>query len=93
MLLFQINPLEADANMHAEELRKRYPRLILWGGVDSTWLLPFGSREQVKRRVSELITLGPEGGLFIGSTGQIHRGYNKENCMAMIESVKKSLTV
>lgn len=84
-----LNPLELDASMDAEELRKRYPRLILWGGVDSTWLLPFGSPEQVKERVSELITLGREGGLFIGSTGQIHPGCSKENCIAMIESARK----
>lgn len=88
-----LNPLEPDADMHAEELKKHYPRLVLWGGMDNVWLLPFGTPKQVEQRVSELIALGHKGGLFIGSTGQIHPGCKKKNCIAMIESVKRSVFI
>lgn len=85
-----INPLEPHSHMDAEKLRAGYPELILWGGVDNSWLLVQGNPEQVKESVQELIEVGREGGMLIGSTGQIHPACRKENIITMVETAKSS---
>jgi len=34
--------------MNLIDLRRRYPRLLLFGGVDVSELLPFGTPEQIE---------------------------------------------
>jgi len=82
-----LNPLEPHSNMGAENVRAKYPKLVLWGGVDNSDLLVRAAPEDVRRRVMELIELGRDGGMFIGTTGQIHPACRKENLIAMFETV------
>ncbi len=85
-----LNPLEPDSSMDAKAVRQRYPELILWGGVDNSYLLVEGTPEQVTERVEQLLQLGRQGGLFIGTTGQIHPACKKQNLIAMFETVRRS---
>jgi len=62
-----LNPLERRANMHAVEIRRQYPRLILVGGMCNTDTLRTGPPERIVAEARELITLGRQGGLVIGT--------------------------
>jgi uroporphyrinogen decarboxylase len=62
-----INPLERRAQMNAVELRQRYPRLILTGGMCNTHTLVKGTRSEIENEARELIDLGRDGGVVIGT--------------------------
>jgi uroporphyrinogen decarboxylase len=62
-----INPIERRAGMNMLDLRKRYPRLILTGGMDNTDTLIHGPVEKIKAEAREIIDLGREGGVVIGT--------------------------
>ena len=62
-----LNPLERRANMDPSEIRKRYPRLILAGGMDNSDALIRGPVERIRAQARELIDLGRDGGLIIGA--------------------------
>ena len=84
-----INPLEPDI-LDIKKLREEYPDLIFWGGIDNNELLCKGSIEEVEQAVKELIKVaGSNGGLLLGSSGQIHPANKLENCIAMLEFGRK----
>jgi hypothetical protein len=83
-----LNPCEPHSHMDVEDVRRKYPGLVLWGGVDNSFLLCNGSREEVRERVEKLRVFGRRGGLFIGSTGQVHPACKLENLIAMIETAR-----
>jgi len=62
-----INPVEPRANMNVVELRKRYPTLILTGGMDNTGTLTNGPRDKIQAETRAAIDVGRDGGLLIGS--------------------------
>jgi len=62
-----INPIEPRANMHIVELRRKYPHLILTGGMDNTGTLVHGPREKIEAEAREIIEIGRHGGVIIGS--------------------------
>jgi hypothetical protein len=62
-----INPLERRAHMDALDLRKRYPHLILTGGMCNTDTLINGPISKIQAEARQLIDLGREGGLVIGT--------------------------
>jgi uroporphyrinogen decarboxylase len=62
-----INPLERRAQMNAVELRERYPKLILTGGMCNTRTLVKGTPAEIENEARELIDLGRDGGLVIGT--------------------------
>jgi len=67
-------------------VREKYPHLVLWGGVDNSYLLVSDTPAKVRQRVEALKEFGKDGGLLIGSTGQIHPACKLENLVAMIET-------
>ena len=73
-----INPVEPRANMKMTELRKRYPKLILTGGMDNTETLINGPIERVQAETREIIDVGRDGGVLIGS-GSIGPEVSLEN--------------
>ena len=83
-----INPLEKTVTgMSVPEVRKRWPRLVLWGGVDNKDLLVHGTVDEVRREVEFLVdTYGRDGGLLLGSSGQIHPGCKLDNVIAMYDT-------
>ncbi len=83
-----INPLEKTVTgMSIPEVRARWPELVLWGGVDNKELLVNGTVDDVRKEVEFLIeNYGRDGGLLLGSSGQIHPGCKLENVIAMYET-------
>ena len=62
-----LNPLEKRAGMDATAIRRQYPDLILTGGMCNTDTLVNGPVERIEREARELIDLGREGGVVIGT--------------------------
>jgi len=82
-----LNPCEPHSHMDIKDIREKYPELVLWGGVDNSYMLVHDSPARVRERVEELKDLGRDGGLLIGSTGQVHPACKLENLISMIETV------
>ena len=81
-----LNPCEPECHMDVAQVREHYPQLVLWGGVDNSFLLVHGTASQIRSRVEQLKEFGRNGGLLIGSTGQIHPACKLENLLAMIDT-------
>ena len=62
-----LNPLERRANMRIANLRSRYPRLILTGGMCNSDTLINGPVAKVEAEAREIIELGRQGGVIIGT--------------------------
>jgi hypothetical protein len=62
-----LNPLERRAGMDPFLVRDRYPDLALVGGMDNTGTLIDGPPSRIENEARELIDLGSEGGLVIGT--------------------------
>ena len=73
-----LNPLERRAGMDPFEIRSRFPRLVLLGGMDNTDTLIQGPADRVEAEARALIDLGREGGLVIG-THSVSPEVPKEN--------------
>lgn len=83
-----INPLSPSEKMDPVEIRRLYPRLILWGGIDERAVLAAGTPEQVKREVERVVS-GVGRGLILGSSGGVHPPCPAENCLAMIAALNE----
>lgn len=81
-----LNPLETAAEMDIGKLRKRYPELVLIGGIDCSELLPKGTPEKIRKTVRESIDKAKYG-YFVGSSSEIHNGVPLKNALAMFEEV------
>lgn len=63
-----INPLEHRSGMDAVKVREKYgKRLALLGGICNSAILPGGDRDEIRRHVERVLSVGKEGGLVIGS--------------------------
>ena len=62
-----LNPLERRAGMDPAKIREKFPKLVLIGGMDNTDTLIRGPVERIEAEARELIDMGREGGLIIGS--------------------------
>ncbi len=62
-----INPLERRAGLDPVAIRAKYPRLILAGGMDNTDTLVWGPVDRVEAETREIIDLGRNGGVIIGT--------------------------
>ena len=80
-----LHPIEILAGMDLGELRKRYPELILIGGIDCSQLLPFATPAEVASTVvSAIQAAGP--GYMVGSSTELHDVIPLENVKAMIDT-------
>ncbi|MEN6535592.1 MAG: uroporphyrinogen decarboxylase family protein, partial [Bryobacteraceae bacterium] len=85
-----INPLEPLSHMYAGDVRKSYPDWILMGGIDASQLLPLGSEEEVRQSVRKTIDdAGARGGLWLGSSTEIHPAIPLGNVLAMWDEIGK----
>jgi uroporphyrinogen-III decarboxylase len=62
-----LNPLERRAGMDVAAIRNRYPHLILTGGMCNTVTLVNGPAERIEEEAKELIDMGRDGGIVIGT--------------------------
>ena len=85
-----INPLSYSENMDPVEIRRLYPRLILWGGINERTVLTSGDPEAVRQEVRRVVT-GVGRGLILGSTGGVHPACPAENCVAMVAGLRDNV--
>ena len=73
---------DRDAGMTMGELRKRFPRLVVWGNVSSS-LLQQGTARQVKEESRRILDESGGSGYFQGCSNAIITGTPPENVEAM----------
>jgi uroporphyrinogen decarboxylase len=78
-----LNPIETIAGMGLGEIRRRFPHLVLMGGVDASRLLPYGTPQQVVAEVLRALEATGGRGYILGSTTEIHNECRPENVLAM----------
>ena len=60
------------------------------GNIDCSFLLPFGTEEEVEEAVRQAIKDGASGGGYImSSSNSIHPGCKPENYIAMVKAARK----
>jgi uroporphyrinogen decarboxylase len=86
-----IQPLQPDAGMDIVEVSKRWGgKICLVGNIDVSYLLPFGSTEEVVESVRKAINAAaPGGGYMLGSGHMINDACKPENFLSMIKAGKK----
>jgi uroporphyrinogen-III decarboxylase len=84
------NPIERNGCNDIFEIRRKYPRTLLFGNVCCEVTLPYGTAADVEAETLELIQkLGPQGGILIGSSSEVHDLVPAENALRMYATVKK----
>jgi hypothetical protein len=79
-----LNPIERNGCNDIFEIHSRYPGKLLFGNVCCEVTLPLGNIYDVEDETLELLErIGPDGGLFIGSSSEIHDQVPTENAETM----------
>jgi len=83
-----LNPIERNGCNDIFEIRKEYPNKLLFGNVCCIHTLPHGTLGDVEDETLELIEkIGPQGGIFIGSSSEVHDAVPVENAEKMYHTV------
>ena len=80
-----INPLEKLAGMSITDVRARFPRLAIAGGIDVSQLLTLGTPFEVREECGKAIEATKGVGYLMGSTTELLPGVKVENVLAMRE--------
>jgi uroporphyrinogen decarboxylase len=85
-----LNPIQVAAMGDTAVLKSRFgERIAFWGGIDTQYVLPRGSvdevRDEVRRRIRDL---GPGGGFVLGPVHNIQPDVPPENIIAMAEATR-----
>lgn len=85
-----IHPIQPQC-MDIKEVKSSLSgRTAVIGNIDCSFLLPFGTEEEVEKTVAETIqAAAPGGGYIISSSNTIHPGVRAENYIAMVRAAKK----
>lgn len=85
------HPSERKANMSLKWAKENFGnKICLFGNVDSSKTLPFGTLEEVEKETIECLKDAAEGGGYIiGSDHSLHDGIPMENIFKMFETIKK----
>ena len=86
-----LNPVQPEC-MDPGALKEQFgDRLSFWGCIGTQTVFPFGTPDDVRRTVRELIaTVGKGGGLFLAPTHMVEPEVPWENITAFVEAVKES---
>jgi len=78
-------------DMNSEQLKKKFgDNLTWWGGIDTQRVLPFGTREDVRKEVKKRIEdFAPGGGYVLAAVHSIQPGVPPENIVTMIKAAKE----
>lgn len=64
-------------------------RLCVLGNIDCSYLLVFGTQDDVRQNVADTIkAAAPGGGYILSSSNSIHPGVKPENYLAMVEAAR-----
>jgi len=79
-----LHPIERNGCNDIFEIHARYPAKLLFGNVCCEVTLPYGNLSDVEDETLELLErVGPKGGLFLGSSSEIHDLVPPENTEIM----------
>ena len=85
-----LNPVQPECMNPIEIKRCHGDRLAFWGCIGTQTTMPFGTPDEVKRTVRELIaTVGKGGGLFLAPTHTLEPDVPWENVEAFLEAVRE----
>jgi uroporphyrinogen-III decarboxylase len=85
-----LEPIERHGCNDIFEIKRRYPDKLLFGNVCCAVTLPQGNVYDVEDETLELIEkIGPQGGIFIGSSGEVGDLVPPINAVTMYETVHK----
>jgi hypothetical protein len=79
-----LNPIETVAGMSLREVRQKYPKLFLAGGIDMSQLLSNGSPDEV-RQACEQAVRDAYPGYMMGSTTEADNSCTLENLLVMYD--------
>jgi uroporphyrinogen-III decarboxylase len=83
-----LNPIERNDCNDIFEIRAAYPDTLLFGNVCCMHTLPHGTLGDVEDETLEIIEkIGPDGGIFIGSSSEVHDHVPVENAVKMYQTV------
>ncbi len=83
-----LNPIERNGCNDIFAIREEYPDRLLFGNVCCIHTLPHGTLGDVEDETLELIEkIGPQGGIFIGSSSEVHDAVPVENAVKMYHTV------
>jgi hypothetical protein len=80
--------IDVDAGMDPVEVRRRYPKVTLWGGLSCGRLLRLGTPEQVRAETRRVIEGCGRLGLIFGSSNSLIHGTPVANVLAMVEEAR-----
>jgi len=82
-----IHPIQPQCMEIAEVKEYLHGRMCILGNIDCRNLLPFGTKEEVRKAVKETIKKAAlRGGYIISSSNSIHPGCKPENYITMVEA-------
>jgi uroporphyrinogen decarboxylase len=85
-----LHPFEPQCMDISEAKKKLTGKICVCGNIDCTYLLPFGTPEEVRLSVRETIkAIAPGGGYILTSSNSIHPGCKAGNAIAMIKAAKE----
>jgi len=85
-----LEPIERNGCNDIFEIRRQYPDKLLFGNVCCAVTLPEGNIYDVEDETLELIErIGPQGGILIGSSGEVGDLVSQENAETMYRTVHK----
>ncbi|HSV31978.1 MAG TPA: hypothetical protein VLH40_08175 [Atribacteraceae bacterium] len=83
------HPVEQAAGMSMTDVRRRYPDLLLLGGISCSQTLPFVPPAQIEQEAYDLASeMVPRGGVFFGSDSEVHELVPVESALAMYRGYK-----
>jgi uroporphyrinogen decarboxylase len=85
-----IHPIQPQSMDIAKVKEHMRDKACVLGNIDCTYLLPFGTKEEVVEAVKDTLRkAAPNGGYILSSSNSIHPGCKGENVIAMFEATKK----
>ncbi|MFH0990107.1 MAG: uroporphyrinogen decarboxylase family protein [bacterium] len=86
-----LNPVQPECN-DLQFLGKQYgDKISFWGGVGTQTTMPFGTPDDVRLKVKEVVAqLGSNGGLLLAPTHILEPEVPWENVLAFIEAARES---
>ena len=85
-----IHPFQPQSMDIAEAKKKLAGKAAIVGNIDCSFLLPFGTEQEVRQAVRDTIRIAaPGGGYIISSSNSIHPGVKPENYLAMIKAARE----
>lgn len=81
-----IHPVEPMAGMNVEEIKERYPGLLMIGGLDNSQMLNTWNIDDIDSAVKEALSRGKKDGGYIISSSEIHPACDPERVVKMWDS-------